>query len=132
MKKSIVFMLAFALPLLYTGVTATQPTKITENLRHESVVVPLSIPDKTHMVQIDSLLFVEPGEAVGIVFFYDDPSTKASVDYIEVFDPEGHLLLIAWIDGRGICQAAMDRGLLDEENPKIDRTLVTISLGTEL
>ncbi len=132
MRKSIVFMLALGLSLLYESVTATQPSKITENLRHEAVVVPLSIPDKTHMTEIDSLLFVEPGGAIGVVFYYDDPSTKASVDYIEFYDPDGHLLLIAWIDGLGICQAAMDRGLLDEQAPKVDRTLVSIALGTEL
>ena len=132
MRRSMVFMLALGLSLLYTSITASQPIKITENLRHEAVVVPISSPDKTHMAQIDSLMFVEPGGAVGVVFFYDDPSTKAAIDYIEFYDPDGHLLLISWIDGLGICQAAMDRGLLDEENPKVDRTLVTISLGTEL
>jgi hypothetical protein len=126
------FILAFSLSLFYTSVTATQPIKITENLRHEAVVVPLSIPDKTHMTEIDSRVFVEPGGALGVVFYYDDPSTKAAVDYIEFYDPDGHLLLISWIDGQGICQAAMDRGLLDEENPKVDRNLVTIALGTEL
>ena len=132
MKKSIVLILALGLSVLYPGVTMAQPSKITENLRHEAVVVPLSIPDKTRMAEIDSLLFVESGEAVGVVFYYDDPATKALVDYIEFYDPDGHLLLIGWIDAFGICQGAMDRGLLNTENPKIDRILVTISLGREL
>jgi hypothetical protein len=132
MRKSTVFMLALCLSLPYARVTATQPIKTTENLRHEAVVVPLSIPDKAHMAEIDSRLFVEPGGAIGVIFYYDDPSTKAAVDYIEFYDPDGHLLLISWIDRQGICQAAMDRGLLDEGNPKVDRNLVPISLGTEL
>ena len=71
------------------------------------------------------LLLVEAGGAAGIVFFYDDPNTKAPVDYIEFFDLQGHLLLISWIDSAGLCQAAMDRGLLDERNPRVERTTLS-------
>jgi hypothetical protein len=132
MTKSLTFAVALVLPLLFCRVTLTQPVKITENLRHEQVVIPLSTPDKARMAYIDSLLFVESGGAAGVLFFYDDPATKAEVDYIEFYDPEGHLLLVSWIDRLGICQAAMDRGLLDSTNPKVERTMVPVALGTGL
>jgi hypothetical protein len=67
-----------------------------------------------------------------MLFFYDDPGTKTPVDYIEFYDPEGHLLLVSWIDRFGICQAAMDRGLLDAKYPKPEKVLVIISMGTAL
>jgi hypothetical protein len=132
MRKLLILTFAVALTLAFSDVTLTQPVKITENPRHESVALPLSIPDKARMVEIDSLLFVEPGGATGMVFFYDDPATKATVDYLEVYDPEGNLLLVSWIDRWGICQAAMDRSLLDEKNPKVERTMVRVALGTGL
>lgn len=132
MKKLLVSVVALALPLLLSNVTMTEPLKITQNLRHETVSLPLSTPDKARMAQVDSFLLMERGGAAGVVFFYDDPATKTPVDYIEFYDPEGHLLLVSWIDRLGVCQAAMDRGLLDPNNPKADRTMVTVTLGTAL
>ena len=132
MKKLLVFMLALALPLLVSKVTMTQPLKIAKNLRHEAVSLPVSTPDKARMAEVDSLLFVEPGGAAGMLFFYDDPGTKTPVDYIEFYDPEGHLLLVSWIDRMGVCQAAMDRGLLDSKNPKVEKVLVIVSMGVAL
>lgn len=132
MKRLLVFVVALALPLLLCDVAMNQPVKIMENLRHEEVLLPVSIPDKAHMAQVDNLLFVEPGGAAGVLFFYDDPGTKTPVDYIEVYDPEGHLLLVTWIDRLGVCQAAMDRGLLDANDPKVEKVLVIVSMGTAL
>ena len=132
MKRLLVFVLALALPLLLSDVAMNQPVKITENLRHEEVLMPLSTPDKTRMARVDSLLFMEPGGAAGMLLFYDDPGTKTPVDYIEFYDPEGHLLLVSWTDRLGVCQAAMDRGLLDPKNPKVEKMLVIISMGTAL
>ena len=132
MKKLLVIILALALPLLVSNVTMSQPLKVTKNLRQEAVLLPLPTPDKERMTQVDSLLFVEPGGAAGMLFFYDDPGTTTPVDYIEFYDPEGHLLLVSWIDRFGICQAAMDRGLLDAKYPKAEKVLVIISMGTVL
>ena len=118
--------------LCWSDAALVQSARITENLRHEKVVVPLSTPEKLRMAQIDSLLLVEASGASGVLFFYDDPATKMPVDYIEFYDLEGHLLLISWIDRFGVCQAAMDSGLLDGKNPRVDRSLVTVALGTGL
>jgi hypothetical protein len=128
----LVCVVALALPLWLSDVAMNQPLKITENLRHEAVLLPLSTPEKARMAPVDSLLFVEQGGAAGMLFFYDDPGTKTPVDYIEFYDLAGQLLLVSWIDRLGVCQAAMDRGLLDPKNPKVDRTMVTITLGTGL
>lgn len=47
-------------------------------------------------------------------------------------DVTGDLLLVSWIDRFGICQVAMDRGLLDEEHPGIDGVLVMMTGGMAL
>ena len=132
MKNWLSFFAVILVLVLYRDSALTQPLKITENLRNESVLLPLSTPDKGRMAQTDRLLFFEAGGGAGILVFYNDPRTKPEIDYIEFFDIEGNLLLVSWIDRAGICQAAMDRGLLDEQDPKVERILVTVAMGTAL
>jgi len=132
MKKWLSFFAVILALVLCRDSALTQPLKITENLRNESVLLPPSTPDKGRMAQTDRLLFFEAGGGGGIIVFYNDPRTKPEIDYIEFFDLEGNLLLVSWIDRAGICQAAMDRGLLDEQDPKVERILVIVAMGTAL
>jgi hypothetical protein len=132
MKKWLSFFAVILVLVLYRDSALTQPLKITENLRNESVLLPPSTPDKGRMAQTDRLLFFEAGGGAGILVFYNDPRTKPEIDYIEFLDLEGNLLLVSWIDRVGICQAAMDRGLLDEQDPKVERILVIVAMGTAL
>lgn len=132
MKKTLLCALVLLLPLVFDAATMSQSLQVTENLRHEAVVLPLTIPERARMSEIDRMWFVEPGGAAGMILFYDDPLTMVAVDYIEFYDLEGHLLLVSWIDRFGICQAAIDRGLLNEQNPKVERTMVMVELGTGL
>ena len=78
------------------------------------------------------MTFVEEGNGAGIFVFYDDPRTKTDVDYIEMYDVDGGLLLVAWIDRFGICQVAMDRGLFDSAHPALDGTFVMVDVGVAL
>jgi hypothetical protein len=81
---------------------------------------------------VQSVTFWEGELGTGVVFLYDDAKTKRSLDYIEIYDTEGDLLVVSWIDRFGACQAAMDRGLLDPEDPRIEGVLVIIDVGTKL
>lgn len=132
MKKILSFLVLAIMLALFSDTAMNQPLNTTENLRSEQVVLPPVTPDKGRMAQTDRLLFFEAGGATGILVFYDDARTKPEIDYIEFFDLEGNLLLVSWIDRAGICQAAMDRGLLDAKNPKVEKVLVIISMGTAL
>jgi hypothetical protein len=84
------------------------------------------------MVVRDTMMFLEEGGGAGILVFYDDIRTKTEIDYIEFYDGDGNLLLVAWIDRFGVCQVAMDRGLLDPARPAVDGTLVMVSVGMAL
>jgi hypothetical protein len=66
------------------------------------------------------------------MIFYDDPLTKLDLDYLEVYDLGGDLLLVSWIDRFGVCQVAIDRALLNEDERAVDGVLVLITGGTEL
>jgi len=109
-----------------------QPHRVSENLRHEEVLLPLSVPDKIGMEVQDAVVYVDADGLAGILVFYDDPLTKWELDYVEFYDLEGNLLLVSWIDGRGLCQVAMDRGLLNAEEPAVDGVLVIVAVGTAL
>ena len=132
MKKILGFVVLAVTLALFSGTAMNEPLHTTENLRSERVVLPPATPDKGRMAQTDRRLFFEAGGASGILVFYDDARTKPATDYIEFFDLEGNLLLVSWIDRAGICQAAMDRGLLDAKNPKLEKVLVIVTMGTAL
>lgn len=67
-----------------------------------------------------------------MMIFYDDPRTKRELDYIEVYDISGDLLLVSWIDRFGVWQVAIDRALLSRDDPAIDGVLILITGGTAL
>jgi hypothetical protein len=131
MKKFYAFVVLLA-ALLVNDRAMTEQLTVGENLRHEQVRLPPSIPERSQMVVVDSTTFVYDNGASGILIFYDDPRTERAVDYIEFYDLEGNLLLVSWIDRFGVCQVAMDRGLLDADEPEVDGTLVLIGVGREL
>src|ERR1043165_8439144 len=105
MKKLCALMI-FAAALLLNQKAMTEPLRAVENLRHQQISVPASIPDRNRMVLVDDLMFVEENGVAAILIFYDDVRTERQVDLIECYDLEGNLLLIAWIDRLGICQVA--------------------------
>jgi hypothetical protein len=127
---SVLFMLGALLLLCDEG--RNEPLRIDENLRHENVLLPRGTPDKGQLVVTDYAMVKEEGGGLGIMVFYDDPRTKLEIDYLEIFDIAGDLLLVSWIDRFGVCQVAIDRALLTKDQPTVDGVLVLITGGTEL
>ena len=118
--------------LLVSDPATSEQLNITENLRQERVMLPPSAPDRSRMAVVQTLTFLEEDLGAGMLMFYDDTRTKWKIDYIELYDAEGDLLVVTWIDRFGACQVAMDRGLLDLEDPSIDGVLVNVAVGTVL
>lgn len=132
MKRVTAFIL-LGCALLVSAVPATaQVQNSTENMRHERVLLPVSVPNRGCMTVFQTLTFIEEEFGSGTLVFYDDPRTPRPIDYIELYDFEGDLLIIGWIDPLGVCQAAMDSGLLDADDPRIDGVLVVVPIGTML
>lgn len=131
MKALLTFVVLLA-ALLISDTAMNQEFTVAENLRHQRVLLPPATPDRSQMAVMDSVMFLEEGGGAGILVYYDNLTTKWDVDYIEFYDIEGNLLLVSWIDRFGICQVAMDRGLLDPAGASVDGMLVTIKMGTML
>ena len=130
MKKTIACFLLAA--FLVSSAVAAEGLRTTQNLRDQDVILPFSTPERARMAELQRLTFIDDDLGAGLLVFYDDPRTKWSIDYVELYDVQGDLLVVSWIDMFGACQGAIDRGLLDEDDPKIEGVLVTIDVGTML
>jgi len=53
------------------------------------------------------------GQTVGAMAIYDDPTTPRPVDYLEVFDSGGALVVVSWFDRFGIERLLVDRALVE-------------------
>ena len=132
MRRVLSAVLMLATLLFVYGEARTEPLRIGEVLRHENVLLPHGTPDRGQLVIIDYSIVAEVGGGVGVMIFYDDPRTKLNLDYLEVYDIGGDLVLVSWIDRFGVCQVAIDRALLNEDPPALDGILVLITGGTPL
>jgi len=131
MKRLFSAAIIVAALLLGSHEGANEQLRLGDNLRHENVLLPVSTPDKTRFVLIDYLMLLDEDGAAAILAFYDDLQTKLKIDYVELYDLSGNLLLVSWIDRFGISRLAMDRGLF-KEHPVVERVLVLMTSGTEL
>jgi len=127
---SALFVLAALLFLCDDG--GSEPLRLSENLRHEYVLLPHEAPDRDQLALTDYAMVAEEGGGVGVIIFYDDPRTNWELDYIELYDISGDLLVVSWIDRFGVCQVAIDRALMNKDHPAVDGVLVLVTGGTEL
>jgi hypothetical protein len=131
--KTFIVTIVLMLAVLFNADAAmNEQLRVVEDLRHEQIVLPPTAPERSRLKIADTVMLVEADGGAGVLIYYDDLGTRWDIDYIEVYDIDGRLLLVAWVDRFGACQVAMDRGLLDADNPRIDGVLVNISLGQEI
>lgn len=133
MMRLLCALLVLAAVLLSSQRAEDEQLRFNESLR-ESVLLPLPAAEKSRLTVIDTVMVMDEDEdtVAGILVFYDDIRTKREIDYVELYDVIGNLLVVSWIDRFGICQTAMDRGLLDKEAPTIEGVLVSVTEGTAL
>ena len=116
--------------LLLGGSLHAEPVRVTENLRRETVLLPPSAPERDQLVMVSFVTITPEAEVKASVATYDDPQTRRPIDYLELYDEAGSLLLVNWVDRFGIFRTAMDRGLLQEEASRLEGVLVLLQEGT--
>ncbi len=130
-KKTIYFVvLSLSVLLLFSRALPAEPMRVTENLRREKVLLPPSAPDKGQLILVSFVTIATEAEIIAAVATHDDPQTKRPVDYMELYDGSGGLLLVSWIDRFGIRRTAMDRALLQGGGPRLEGILVLVAEGT--
>jgi len=133
MKKRHFIVLILSIVLLWVSEVFAEPTQLVENLRRETVLLPSSAPTRSDLALMKCVTVTRDSQTIGWVAFYDDPETKRPVDYLEVYDGSGGLLLVGWIDRFGITRTAVDRGLLLEEDAaELEGVLALLPEGISL
>jgi hypothetical protein len=93
----------------------------------KSTIQALGLPGRS-MNLISFSAVVADGDTVGSLAVYDDPRTARPEDYIELYDKDGLLVAVGWIDRFGIERIAVDRALL-ENRDDLHGTFVTVVDG---
>jgi hypothetical protein len=93
----------------------------------KSTIQALALPGPS-MNLISFSAVVADGDTVGSLAVYDDPRTERPEDYIELYDKDGLLVAVGWIDRFGIERIAVDRALL-ENRDDLHGTFVTVMDG---
>jgi hypothetical protein len=93
----------------------------------KSVIQALGLPGRS-MNLISFSAVMANGDTVGALAVYDDPRTARPEDYIELYDNDGQLVAVGWIDRFGIERIAVDRALL-ENREDLDGTFVSVVDG---
>jgi len=116
--------------LLFSGGTLHAETiRVTENLRGETVLLPSSAPETDQFILVSFVTIGPEAEVIAALAVYDNPQTTMPVDYLEIYDDVGNLLLASWFDISGIRRTAVDRGILQEEASGFEGVLTLILEG---
>lgn len=131
-NRNKIFLIIVTLSLILPLGLSPEPVRIFENLYAETSPLPPSLPDRVGLKMVAFFVTEDEGGLSLSVALYDDAQTKREVDYMELYNDEGDLLLVSWIDHHGIKRLAVERGLLEEEDGELDRGLVFFTVGTPL
>ena len=107
-------------------------TKFMKDLRGETVLLPPSAPERERLILVSFLNVIAEAGIIGAVAIYDDPRTAVQTDYVELYDGNGGLVSVSWLDTFGIRRTAMDSGLLAGEASELQGLLVLFTEGTHL
>jgi hypothetical protein len=132
MVKRFLTLIFVVASLAITGYLASDRSGIIETAQEEAVTLPPSTPDRSRLAVVQTLTFFEEELGAGVLVFYDDSQTQWQIDSIELYDLEGNLLVVTWLDRLGTCQVVMDRGFLDPDDPTVEGIMVTVAVGTML
>ncbi len=124
-------LLVGGLGIFFSGSLHAEPVRVMGNLRGEKVLLPPSAPVTDRFMLVSSVTIGPEAEIMAaLAVYYDDPQTRRPIDYLELYDGVGGLLLVSWVDRFSIRRTAMDRGLLQEEASGLERVLVLLLEGT--
>jgi hypothetical protein len=111
--------------LCFLGFLATRSSDAADNASAPDAATG---PEQHSLTLVSVCPLVVEGETLGEVLVYDDSTTKRPVDYFELYDDDGDLLVVGWFDRFGIERMAVDRGMLDGED-EVEGVLVSLLEG---
>ena len=107
------FFFGFVAELIVLGWIANANAQAAESAAKPKIVLPTYRQAQSSLRLISLSPLVADGKTVGAVAVYDDPATRRSEDYLELYDSDGDLVAVGWFDRFGIQRIAVDRAFLE-------------------
>jgi hypothetical protein len=107
------FFFGFVAELIVLGWIANANAQAAESAAKPKIVLPTYGQAQSSLQLISLSPLVADGKTVGAVAVYDDPATRRSEDYLELYDSDGDLVAVGWFDRFGIQRIAVDRAFLE-------------------
>ena len=124
----IIFFFGFVAELIFLGWIANAHAQAAESAAKPKIVIPAYGQPQSSLQLISLSPLVADGKTVGTLAVYDDPATRRSEDYLELYDSDGDLVAVGWFDRFGIQRIAVDRAFL-EEREDLQGEFVTVVDG---
>ena len=109
----IIFFFGFVAELIVLGWIANANAQGAESAAKPKIVLPTYGQAQSSLQLISLSPLVADGKTVGAVAVYDDPATRRSEDYLELYDSDGDLVAVGWFDRFGIQRIAVDRAFVE-------------------
>ena len=110
---AITFFFVFGAELIVLGWVAHATAQAAESAAKPKIVIPAYGQRQSSLQLISLSPLVTDGKTVGALAVYDDPATRRSEDYLELYDSDGDLVAVGWFDRFGIQRIAVDRAFLE-------------------
>ena len=104
-----------AASFLFAPMTASNVAAAENNSRSNIALPAIEVPKRSLQV-VKTTALVQEGATLETVVIYDDPSTSRPQDYLELYDRDGNLVVVAWFDRFGIQRVAVDRAFVEGED----------------
>jgi hypothetical protein len=115
--------------LFFSRTGAGEVVEISDRTPREQILNLISVTH--HYVLVTFYRVILEGKMLGALLVYDDPETKRSEDYLELYDNDTNLVAVRWFDHFGIERITVDRSLFDDES-KLQGVFVTLLSGDSL
>jgi hypothetical protein len=114
-RKISFIILGIVAQVLFFGEVRARELPTGDNASEQEIAVP---PEQHDMTLVASQPWVVEGEVMGrlAAYVYNDVASKRPVDYLELYDKKGDLLMVSWFDRFGIQRTAVDRGILEQKD----------------
>lgn len=92
------------------GLLFSSPVAAADLVTRQDLFHSVNPVEKVSLVGVVRL--VDEDNVLGVIAFYDDPGTERPIDYMEVYNKAGDLMVFGWFDRFGIERVAVDEGAL--------------------
>jgi hypothetical protein len=104
------------------------PAKFANELSPQQSYRAVALPQKDRLALKSIVRISDKGQILVALAAYDDAATSRPLDYLELYNSAGALIVISWFDEFGIERLAIDRAL-EEQSEELEGVFVLVVTG---